>query len=45
MGDYLSKVLRYNADTSEWEKTGDLDTSRRWHRASAVKGDVVAPFC
>ena len=42
---YLSDVLRYNPDTSEWEKTGDLDTPRSDHGASAVKWDVIEPFC
>ena len=41
----LSDVLRYNPVTDQWEKTGDLDTPRRWHGASVVNWDVVAPFC
>ena len=41
----FSDVLRYNPDTDEWEKIGDLDTPRHDHGASAVKWDFVAPFC
>ena len=41
----MSEVLKYNPDTDQWEKTGDLNTPRRWHGASVVKWDVVAPFC
>ena len=41
----LSDVLRYNPDTDQWEKIGDLDTPRYSHGASSVKWDVVAPFC
>ena len=44
-GNTLSDVLKYNAATDQWEKTGDMNTPRRWHAASAVKWDVVAPFC
>ena len=44
-GNTLSDVLRYNPDTDQWEKIGDLDTPRGEHGASVVKWDVVAPFC
>ena len=36
--------MRYNPDTDQWEKTGDLDTPRQEHGASAVKWDDIAPF-
>ena len=42
---YLSEVLRYNPDTDQWEKIADLDKTRRSHGASAVKWNVIAPFC
>ena len=42
---YLSDVLRYNPDMDQWEKTGDLDTPRSQHETSAVKWDVIEPFC
>ena len=41
----FSDVLRYNPDTDQWEKIGDLDTPRWGVGASAVKWNVVAPFC
>ena len=42
---YLSEVLRYNPDMDQWEKIGDLDTPRYMHETSAVKWDVIEPFC
>ena len=44
-GSKLSEVLRYDPDTDKWEKTGDLETPREHHGASAVKWETVAPFC
>ena len=44
-GSSYSEVLRYNADTDQWEETGDLDTPRLGHGASVVKWDDVSPFC
>ena len=41
----FSDVLRYNPDTDQWEKIGDLDKGKFDHGVSAVKWDVVAPFC
>ena len=38
-------MLRYNATTDKWQKTGDMDTPRYEHGASAVDWDVTAPYC
>ena len=35
----------YDADEDNWVKTGDLATARRYHGASALKWDLIAPFC
>ena len=41
----LSDVLRYDPATDQWVKTGDLDTPRYWHRASAVNWVDIETFC
>ena len=38
-------VLMYDPAESQWKKTAELETPRYHHRASAVKWDVIAPFC
>ena len=40
----LDDVLRYNAATDRWEKTGKLDRPRSNHGASSVKWDDIATF-
>ena len=42
---YLSEVLRYDASTGDWIKTGDLQTARSSHGVSAVDWDDIAAFC
>ena len=41
----LSDVLRYDPATDQWVKTGDLETPRYWHRASAVQWVDIKAFC
>ena len=42
---YLSEVLRYDASTGDWVKTGDLQTARSWYGVSTVDWDDVSAFC
>ena len=35
----------YDTTEDNWVKTGDLATARRYHGASALKWDVISPFC
>ena len=41
----LSEVLRYDAATQQWVKTGDLQTPRFQHAVTSVDWDVIQPFC
>ena len=41
----LSEVLRYDASTGTWVKTGDLETGRSSHGVSTVDWDDIAAFC
>ena len=42
---YLTEVLRYDASTGEWVKTGDLQTARGYHGVSTVDFDDISAFC
>ena len=44
-GSYSSEVLRYDASTGEWVKTGDLQTARGYHGVSTVDFDDISAFC
>ena len=44
-GSYLSEVLRYDASTGDWVKTGDLQTPRGLHGVSTVDWNDVSAFC
>ena len=39
---YLTEVLRYDASTSDWVKTGDLQTARSSNAVSTVDLDDVS---
>ena len=41
----FSEVLRYDASTGDWVKTGDLQTARGWHGVSVVDWDDISAFC
>ena len=40
-----SEVLRYDASTGDWVKTGDLQTGRQSHGVSVVDWDDISAFC
>ena len=44
-GSDLTEVLRYDASTGEWVKTGDLQTARGYHGVSTVDFDDISAFC
>ena len=41
----FSEVLRYDASTGDWVKTGDLQTARSSHGVSTVDWKDIAAFC
>ena len=42
---YFSEVLRYDASSGDWVKTGDLQTPRGYHGVSTVNWNDIAEFC
>ena len=42
---FFSEVLRYDASTGDWVKTGDLQTPRVGHGVSIVDWNDIAAFC